>query len=313
LVAGADDIKRESDHAYAYGSWHFVDYPFSDGVQCPQGLEGEHNLVWAIRRQREALASPSATVWQKAFALRFLIHLMGDMHQPLHAVGRCSATHPKGDQGGNKFHLDDPQYGNLHKIWDAMGGQYETTIEAWCPYGKWDVCHKNEASRVTAVQTEARRLIAGTPASTLTNFHPSDTQGFEGWAKESFHVATSGVVYGNITENGAITDFYTTRCQSVSRERVLLAGYRLGIVLNAIDWPELTDGDKTSSTSITASVTVWLCAVAGVVGLMFGCCISEGRHHTHDPIESQAPQIWEKVGPSDEGVELTVHHGSAGP
>lgn len=46
---------------------------------------------------------PAYTVFRRAFWLRYLIHFVGDIHQPLHTAQSCSAKHPQGDGGGNLF------------------------------------------------------------------------------------------------------------------------------------------------------------------------------------------------------------------
>ena len=57
----------------------------------------------------------------QAYDLSWLEHLVGDIHQPLHAVSRYSVLHPGGDHGGNEFHLDDPADPklSLHWFWDS--------------------------------------------------------------------------------------------------------------------------------------------------------------------------------------------------
>ena len=54
-------------------------------------------------------------------AVRFLVHYMGDLHQPLHTIARVNDDYPKGDQGGNLFKLPKVNNtDNLHSIWDSM-------------------------------------------------------------------------------------------------------------------------------------------------------------------------------------------------
>ncbi len=56
--------------------------------------------------------------------LRFMIHMMGDFHQPLHVTARCTPKMPQCDAGGNKFPIQGMgKYTNeLHALWDqAMG------------------------------------------------------------------------------------------------------------------------------------------------------------------------------------------------
>jgi len=58
---------------------------------------------------------------QKAFALRLIIHYVGDIHQPLHATALVDSHYPKGDAGGNFEHIP-AQDGvtNLHSVWDSV-------------------------------------------------------------------------------------------------------------------------------------------------------------------------------------------------
>ncbi|MGL5742868.1 MAG: S1/P1 nuclease [Legionella sp.] len=49
------------------------------------------------------LSSKHTNAADKRFALRLLIHVVGDVHQPLHAITRVSTQLPKGDMGGNLF------------------------------------------------------------------------------------------------------------------------------------------------------------------------------------------------------------------
>lgn len=64
----------------------------------------------------------------KSYALRLLIHYLGDIHQPLHASSRVDKQYPKGDAGGNFFHVtpkDDAK--NLHSVWDSVVYAYPDT------------------------------------------------------------------------------------------------------------------------------------------------------------------------------------------
>ena len=111
----ADCIKSLKDRfSYAY-SWHYqnvnVCKPFDQESACKDG-----NCVSAqIERNARLLADRSLPVRERVQALAFLVHFVGDLHQPMHAGDR-------GDLGGNKFGAD---YGlisgrtNLHSIWDG--------------------------------------------------------------------------------------------------------------------------------------------------------------------------------------------------
>src|SRR5256885_14208137 len=66
------------------------------------------------------LADSSAADTTRAVALAWVMHLVGDIHQPLHSSSRVTPAEPlpKGDEGGNTFHLDDNR--NLHAYWDRI-------------------------------------------------------------------------------------------------------------------------------------------------------------------------------------------------
>ena len=93
--------------------WHFIS--IDDGetlattARSPQG-----DVLEAMERMEATLRDPAATAAKKAEALRFLVHFVGDVHQPLH-VGR------RGDAGGGKIPLLFTQRRtDLHWVWDAL-------------------------------------------------------------------------------------------------------------------------------------------------------------------------------------------------
>jgi hypothetical protein len=57
----------------------------------------------------------------RSYALRLLIHYVGDIHQPLHATARVDPKYPKGDGGGNFVGIPSIDGAkNLHSVWDSM-------------------------------------------------------------------------------------------------------------------------------------------------------------------------------------------------
>jgi hypothetical protein len=96
-----DFIKSDTSWNFA-GKWHFVDLPgninkgdFIDGLKR---LEGK-NLYTQIQETSAQVKNKNLALEKRQIALRFLIHLIGDLHQPLH-VGRPD------DQGGNKISVN---------------------------------------------------------------------------------------------------------------------------------------------------------------------------------------------------------------
>ena len=97
----------------ATAPWHYVNFPknsctYSVERDCPDGK----CVVAAINRQRDILAS-TATDEARLRALKYLVHLVADLHQPLHA-GYAE------DRGGNSYQLQAFMRGsNLHALWDS--------------------------------------------------------------------------------------------------------------------------------------------------------------------------------------------------
>ena len=106
-----DEIRSDSTYDHTH-SWHWVTIPdgetYHDTEKNPEG-----DLIEATLRMIDSLESKTATMEEKKKYLRYLIHLIGDLHQPLH-VGRGD------DRGGNtvkiKWFYDNS---NLHRIWDS--------------------------------------------------------------------------------------------------------------------------------------------------------------------------------------------------
>jgi len=111
-----DFIKSDTTHQYDHtNSWHYLDFPANiDRGKFDQLLNeatGE-NLYTETQAMIKELKNRSLSKEKQLFALSFLVHMIGDMHQPLH-VGRDE------DMGGNKINVmwfDKPS--NLHRVWD---------------------------------------------------------------------------------------------------------------------------------------------------------------------------------------------------
>jgi len=91
--------------------WHYVTVPrgseYAEVGAPPQG-----DSVTAIKRFTTALKDPDASLEDQQLALRFLVHVIGDLHQPLHAGNGT-------DRGGNDFDVTYAgRRSNLHWVWD---------------------------------------------------------------------------------------------------------------------------------------------------------------------------------------------------
>jgi hypothetical protein len=111
----ADEIRNDPDWQPPLRNpspWHFISIDDQETLETT-ARDPEGDVLQAIERFAAVLRSPQATRPAKQEALRFLVHFVGDVHQPLH-VGR------RADRGGNS--IDVTLFGektNLHAVWDS--------------------------------------------------------------------------------------------------------------------------------------------------------------------------------------------------
>src|SRR3989442_15661388 len=111
--------------------WHFVDTPFTnDGTALP--AIPTPNAQERIALFRGVLASNSDDKL-KSYDLAWLLHLVGDVHQPLHCATRVSSTDPSGDNGGNKEKASGQgRATGGHAVWGGLlgpGGNPPTAVQ----------------------------------------------------------------------------------------------------------------------------------------------------------------------------------------
>lgn len=108
----ADEIK--SDKRYnKYYTWHYINMPMDENyVTSKKNPDGD--LVTGIEFCKSVIRDKNASDDDKAFYLKLLIHLIGDLHQPMH-VGL------EEDRGGNDFKVQwFYKDSNLHRVWDSQ-------------------------------------------------------------------------------------------------------------------------------------------------------------------------------------------------
>lgn len=119
----ADDTKNASS-----GPWHYINWHFRDDLTIPATKPEGENIISAILRFERVLQNRSDSDQERAQALRYLLHFVGDIHQPMHNVARDSDAFPAGDRGGNDFSIGDcglrPRPKNLHFLWDMACGMF---------------------------------------------------------------------------------------------------------------------------------------------------------------------------------------------
>jgi hypothetical protein len=119
----ADEVRRR-DTQYNHPKWHYIDYPLrpSKFPVLPDASPSD-NILSGIDQCEKVLSDRKASPEQRAVSLAWLIHLIGDLHQPLHCESLFTAAYPVGDKGGNNFFVRPAEQGiSLHHLWDGLLG-----------------------------------------------------------------------------------------------------------------------------------------------------------------------------------------------
>ena len=178
----------------ATAAWHYVNFPrtsceYQEARDCPNGK----CVVAAIEEQTKILAS-SATDDARLTALKYIVHLVGDVHQPLHAGYQD-------DKGGNTHQLQAFGRGtNLHSVWDS--GLIRNLNEPPATLAKRLL---NQPVPVGSVQVDPR--IA---------------------AQESCAIVKMADFY----PDRQLRPEYVAKFTAIAEQRITLAGYRLATILN---------------------------------------------------------------------------------
>lgn len=220
-----DDL-RPIPEFNSFKELHFIDTPFSDDGTALPALPTP-NIVTAMQDEVNILKT-STDDNERAQALRFLIHFVGDVHQPLHCATRVSSANAQGDRGGNLVSIKVPgangtlKTTNLHSYWDGGLMAFPPTGANFAP---------PSLSKVAAAATQA---VAGNP-DTDPGLNLNDPTSFQAWADESFALAKD-VAYKGMKSGSKPNAAYRTIGAKVARKRVAWGGYRLAALLNSI-WP----------------------------------------------------------------------------
>jgi hypothetical protein len=193
--------------------WHYIDVPFTDGTAPIVDTIDSDNGVWALNTMQRIVKNENANEYERGRFLAFLVHIVGDLHQPLHTVSRITSKTPKGDAGGNKVYVHyKGKRVNLHTIWDEGAGAF--TGEA-SPENA-ELLAKSIAARYPQQHFAARAkdLDANT------------------WTKEGMENAKKYVY--STQEDAEVTTAYIENGRQLAEQEAALAGYRLAEMLNTL-------------------------------------------------------------------------------
>jgi hypothetical protein len=191
-----DEVRSDSTFDYMV-DWHWVTIPYGQTYeQTEKNKNGD--VIATLERVIAELKSKKLSEAEQALRIKILIHLIGDIHQPLHVGG-------KNDKGGNDvkvmwFRADS----NLHRVWDS------------------DIIDDTKLS-----YSELAESLDSPSENDLKTWQ---TGGVMAWAKESQGYAQQ--VYD--TGNGKLGYRYSYLYYHIVRHRLLQAGVRLAGVLNDV-------------------------------------------------------------------------------
>ncbi len=199
-LPGFPDMER-------HGNWHYVNIPL-DGSPEGKALSGQlgRRLPELVKLLRE-----STDETERSYALPWLIHLVGDAHQPLHTSARVNKL-GKWDRLGNNVKVNNPYHSRkplmtLHSFWDDLPGP------------RW--------LRGERLDLTTRELLANYPRP------PRSTSGQQ-WIRESWTLAREHGYPVGEESIPVITEAFFDHSTEIANQRVTEAGYRLADVLNEI-------------------------------------------------------------------------------
>lgn len=199
-----DFIKSDSLKSYKETEiWHYVNVNHNlDYQEFEKSLKevSVPNLYSQILKEESILKNNSSSQKDKEFALRFLIHLVADLHQPLH-VGRAE------DQGGNLIPLVfDKENTNLHSLWDTKLVDYQKY--SYTEFA--EILDKKNKEEIIKIQ-------GGT---------------LESWFYESYKKAEK--IYAQTSVNGVYGNDYNYKFSGFMENQLTLGGIRLAKILNEV-------------------------------------------------------------------------------
>lgn len=224
----ADEVRARMKERYDFSTpYHFIDYPFStDGTPLPADLPQSANIVRALAKYMGVLRAPAASDADRAEALRFVIHFVGDLHQPMHCASRISRRLPQGDGGGNRFGIRDPNQLDgrytLHKYWDNGMERFPRMGPDYAP------------PPMEQIGPAARRAMQAYRDGG-SDWRAGGAEDFQAWALEGAGIAER-YAYRGIARGKLPSARYEEQAFAVAQRQIARAGYRLARLLNSL-WP----------------------------------------------------------------------------
>lgn len=238
-AAWADDIRsRSDDFPFVNESWHYTNFrvDFNSGHNTkrisPQA-DILYAMSWGKRLMTEKWNSESGKSGfryndgYKALAFSWLLHLIGDIHQPLHCATLFNEVYPDGDDGGNKVCIRKDQKAktdySLHTFWDQLPGSNDVSLKTIVKQGK-----------------EIEEKLSQVEYEKLTEVSPYE------WAYESHRLAIVNVYQNGIIGNDqtykakdlcpVLPENYEENAEQLAEKQLYFAGKRMAAFLIKLQW-----------------------------------------------------------------------------
>jgi len=206
------------------------------------------DAIEALTLNAGVMANAEAKPWERAVALCWVLHIIGDIHQPLHVTDLVSAEYPTGNAAGTLSYVWDPLRDSaipFHLLWDS------NTLRS---------------TNLADIDANASTFREEYPRSSFPQLSEKGVRDFEGWARESHQIAIDfaygygiqtipdpnlGVdserLIGNmvkyildgvspVEEAPVVPDEYWQKLQTIAHRQITLAGYRMAdLIIAAAD------------------------------------------------------------------------------
>lgn len=220
VASWADQHRKEMPGT---AGWHYVDIPlaapaYEAARDCRQG----NCIVAQLEHFTRTLADRSASPQARLEALKWVVHLAGDIHQPMHAVDND-------DKGGNTVQVQFFGVGtNLHSVWDGRVIEHALDLQLGPNYSIDHAAVLARAMELNAKITPADRA-EWAPAGSLRTLDPRIVD----WANES-HQLAQNVAYTDLRKpsGAAWSERYQAKAWPVIRTRLEQGGVRLAELLD---------------------------------------------------------------------------------
>ncbi len=231
----ARGIPKKQKDKYHHSKWHYINYPLyldkkintkflNKSTKWKGKFHNNLNIIQALKGNLEVLSKQDSTKKEKALALSWVLHLVSDIHQPLHSTALFSKKYfRKGDRGGNSLEISGQGHiTNLHWYWDS---RLDTTTS------------------FRIIELKAKKLSIKYSNLSISKKGGSIKQ----WTKESNKIAEKHVYTPKILNllntheqqnkpqpTVFISNKYDKQAREIAQQQIVHAGYKLAEILNNI-------------------------------------------------------------------------------